>query len=443
MKIKCIILCVACWLPLTTSAEPLSLLTFYQKAKQYDATIKSSRFENAAQQEEIDKSFAAFLPQVKLSFYEGVGTTETQRIGQPTINQNGYNSRNYSFSVRQPLYNKASFAAYGQAKASGERSKALLFKEEISLSSRVTSAYLDLLLAADNVAYSKAQKESAEAQYEQAKRKYKSEVGTVTEISEAKANLETVIAKSLEWENYLEYAKRLLENMTGVYSNASWSLNLNKMPSNVAVSSNLEELIEAAQLTNPEIVAARNEYLAASEGLKKNKSGHFPTLDLVASKTINESDTNFAIGSKFNTDAIGVQLNLPIYMGGYVSSSVRQASALTDQAREKLTETQRRVGSDVRKYFNDVLNGLARIKAYEESVKSYELSFVGTQKAYQAGLRSNVDILNAQDKLYSAKRDLAKERYQFIYNRVMLKQSVGSLSEVDIAEVSEWFTYVP
>jgi TolC family type I secretion outer membrane protein len=308
------------------------------------------------------------------------------------------------------------------------------------MASRVTGAYLDLLLSEDNVRYSKSQKTSAQSQLEQAKKRYKAGIGTITEVSEANANLETVIAQELEWVSGVEFAKRALENITGVYTDTATSLDPSKLQLTVPLPSNVEAWISTAMEKNADIMAAQNEYLVVTQEVEKNNSGHYPTLDLVASRTHTQSDNNFTIGQQYDTDSIGLQLNVPLYTGGYVSSSVRQAVARVEQASEKLSEKQRSVNADVRKYFNEITNGIARIEAQSQSVASYETALVGTQKGYESGMRSNVDVLTAQEKLYSAKRDLARERYKLIYSRIQLKQVAGMLTESDIAEVNGWLT---
>jgi TolC family type I secretion outer membrane protein len=231
-----------------------------------------------------------------------------------------------------------------------------------------------------------------------------------------------------------------LENITGVYTDTATSLDPSKLQLTVPLPSNVEAWISTAMEKNADIMAAQNEYLVVTQEVEKNNSGHYPTLDLVASRTHTQSDNNFTIGQQYDTDSIGLQLNVPLYTGGYVSSSVRQAVARVEQASEKLSEKQRSVNADVRKYFYEITNGIARIEAQSQSVASYETALVGTQKGYESGMRSNVDVLTAQEKLYSAKRDLARERYKLIYSRIQLKQVAGMLTESDIAEVNGWLT---
>lgn len=441
MKIKNLVLSLALAFPLLAEAQSLSLLQAYQKAQQFDATLRAAVADNKAQKEEINKSFAAFLPQVRAGFYEGRGVTDSElpgALGTVSRRHNSYDSRNYSLSLRQSIFNKANFAEYNQAKAGVAKSNAMLEGAQFNMAIRVTGAYLELLLSEENVRYSKSQKISAQSQLDQAKKRYKAGIGTITEVSEANANLETVIAQELEWFNGVEYAKRALENITGIYAEAALSLDSSKLPLAEPQPNNVESWISMAMDKNADIVAAQNEYLAVKQEVEKNNSGHFPTLDLVASRTHTQSDNNFTIGQQYDTDSIGLQLNVPLYTGGYVVSSVRQAVARVEQATEKLSEKQRAVSADLRKYYNEITNGIARIEAQSQSVASYETALVGTQKGYESGMRSNVDVLTAQEKLYSAKRDLARERYKLIYSRILLKQIAGMLTEADIAEVNGW-----
>lgn len=441
MKIKHLVFSLAMAFPLLVEAQSLSLMQAFQKAQQYDATLRAAVADNKAQKEEINKSFAAFLPQVRVGMYEGRGITDSEvpgPLGSTSKRHSNYDSRNYSVSMRQSIFNKANFAEYKQAKADVAKSNAMLESAQFNMASRVTGAYLDLLLSEENVRYSKAQKSSAQSQLEQAKKRYKAGVGTITEVSEANANLESVIALELEWANGVEYAKRALENITGVYADALLSLDPSKLPLAEPQPNNVESWISTAMEKNADIMAAQNEYLVVTQEVEKNNSGHYPTLDLVAARTHTQSDNNYTIGSQYDTDSIGLQLNVPLYTGGYVSSTVRQAVARVEQASEKLSEKQRTVSTDVRKYYNEITNGIARIEAQSQSVASYETALVGTQKGYESGMRSNVDVLTAQEKLYSAKRELARERYKLIYSRIQLKQMAGMLTEVDIAEVNDW-----
>ena len=443
MRLKQIILALCLVLPVNAMADMLSLADAYQKALQYDATISASRADNTAEKQEIDKAFAAFLPQARVSLYKGRGITDSETpgsLGSPVSRHSVYDSENYSFSVRQSIFNKANFASYSQAKSQVARSDALLEQDNLSLISRVSGAYLDALLSTENVRYSESQGISVQSQLDQAKRRFKLGVGTVTEVNEAQANLDDVTARALEWTNSLEYAKRAIENLTGVYPERLLGLDASKMPLTLTELKDVDSWIGNALSTNPAIVAAEQDVKIATQEIAKSNAGHFPTLDLVASRAHTLSDTNYTIGSTYNTDSVGLQLNIPIYSGGYVSATIRQSLAKLEQAQDKLSERQRAVTADVRKYFNALSNGVAKVQAYTQSVTSNEIAVVGTQKAYTAGMRTNVEVLNAQEKLFAAKRDLARERYQLIFNWMQLKQSAGVLTDADVQEANGWLS---
>ncbi len=442
MNFKTIVFLLCLCPLLAQAAEVTTLFDAYQKAQQYDATLRAAQAANTAQQQEIDMAIAQFLPQASISAFKGRAVTEiSDKSG--TTEHPVYESQNYNFTVRQSVFNQANFAGYSQAKAVAAHSDAILERERLSLMSRVTGSYLNLLLAAEFVQYGAAQKASVASQLEQAKRRYQAGVGTVTEISEAAASLDSVIAQEIEWANGLEYTKSGLEKLTGSYPESYLTLDSTKLPLTGPDPAKVEDWIETSNSKNPDILAALNDLEAARQQVSKQNSGHFPTLDLVASRALAESGDANTIGRKTESDSIGFQLNVPLYSGGYVNATVRQAVARQEEAQEKLSEKQRAVAVDVRKYFNEVMNSIARIQALGASVKSYELALIGTQKGFAAGVRTNVDVLNAQEKLYSSRRDLAEQRYRLIYNRIYLKQLAGLLTASDIQETSGWLTMPP
>ena len=439
-------------LGIANAANPLeqegvmTLLNAHEMALQYDATLKAARANNASQEEEVEKAKAAFLPQAKLALYQGRSTTDSRTpgyLGSVNVGHSAYDSYDYGLSIRQTIFNMASYAQYGQAKSELQKNSATLDGVVSSLMSRVVGAYLDMLLSAENIQYLEAQKMSIDGQLKQAKARYKLGYGTITEISEAEANFETANAREIEYRNALENARRALENLTGLYPVKFLCLDPNKLSLAYPKPSKVEEWIESGLEKNPDMIADQFAEESAKDEINKNQSGHLPTLDLVASRTDSLSDTNYTIGSKYSTSSIGFQLNVPLYLGGYVNASVRQSMDKLEEVENKANEHKREVTANIRKYFNEVVNGVARINAFVKSVKSNEIAVIGTQKGFEAGIRTNVEVLNAQEKLFSAKRDLAKERYQLIYSRILLKQYAGVLNDNEIEDVSKLFVIPP
>ena len=416
---------------------PLNLSEAYQKATGYDARLRASQADNQAYKEEISKARAQFRPNVRLNAARGRNATEHAylgRYGTPDF----YNTVNMGVSLRQPLFNLANDFEYKQAKAEAAKSDAELHKEEASLIVRITEAYCNALYADDNLEFSKAQLVAAKEQLQQAKRRYEKGFGTITEISEAQAGYDTALAEELEILNSVDFSRRELEHLTGEYPSGLCKIVPAKLVLAPPEFNGVQHWIDLAMEGNQDILGARQEIQVARREIQKQRAARYPTLDLLLGKNYAESENNYSIGSIYNTYSLTLQMIMPLYTGGYVSASVRQAQARWHKAGEQLSMQERGAQSDIRKYYNAVIASIAQIKAYEQAVKSHEIAFTGTKKGFEAGLRSNVDVLDAQQKLLASRRNLAKSRYQYILNCLMLKQSAGILSPGDIYEVNGW-----
>ena len=297
-----------------------------------------------------------------------------------------------------------------------------------------------MLFRSDNIEYSELQIRNVNVLLETAKKRFAGGISTMTEINEAQANLETLTAKKLEWDNSLDYCKRILETYIGIYPANILKLNLAKFVIKKPEPSNIEDWINIAFQKNPEIMAAQQDIEIASAEVDKSIAGHYPSLDLIASKSYTDSQNDYTSGSKYQTESIGLQIDIPIYYGGYVEANTKSSMIKLEQSQDNNIQKQNEIRSNIRKYFHEIINGIAKIKAYEKAVSSNEIALTGTQKGFDAGFRSNIDVINAEEKLYQAKHDLSKERYTLIYNHLLLKKSAGVLSEQDLQEVSGWLS---
>jgi len=420
------------------AAETENLFSVYTHALEYDASLGAARESYLGQKEEIDKAKSSFLPSLRVGAAVGRNATNSKSLVTDQEKDYFYNTQNYSVILKQSLFNMSSFATYSQSKAKAAKGKALFAKEQSALAARTVEAYVNVLFAEDSIDYSRAQVAAAKEQFQQAKSRFSSGYGTITEINEAKAHYDMALAQELTNKNNLENSRRQLETITGIYPDKLARLVPEKLVLAMPSPDNLDAWLQYADEQNADIEAARQEARIAKKQIDRQRSVRYPTLDLVASRTFSESDNNYSIGNQYDTYAVSLQMNLPLYTGGYISSSVRQASAQFREAAELLNKQERTISSNIRKYFNSILSGIAQVRAYEQAVKSSEIALTGTQKGYAAGLRSNVDVLNAQEKLYESRRELSRARYQYIMNRIMLKDAAGMLTSADIEEVNGW-----
>lgn len=425
--------------------RPLDLLSAYQKAVEYDAQIRAAKADNTISKEEIGKARAEFRPRLNVSGARGRNETKSitpYYYGTYQHNDQFYNSINYAFSVQQPLFNMSSIAQYKQAKAVAAKSDNLLLNEESNLILRITEAYCNALYSEDNYEFSQAHIKASLEQLQQTKRRFDKGFGTITEVSEAQAAYDMALAEGVEVVNGLEYSRRELERIAGVYPDELCKLVPEKIVLTRPLPDSVESWVELARSDNHEVAAARQEVQIARRELQKQGAARYPSISLVGSRNYSESDNNYTIGSTYDTYSISLQMSMQLYSGGYVSAAVRQARARRLKAQEQLSWQERGVESNVRKYFNGVVSSISQIKAYEQAVKSGEVALKGTKKGFEVGLRTNMEVLDADQKLLSSRRNLAKSRYQYILSRLQLKDSAGTLMANDVEEVNGWLGMV-
>lgn len=415
----------------------LSLSEACHRAFDYDAKYRSVVADNAIYREEVDKARSSFRPSFELSAARGRSSTETTYPTGEKLDDY-YSTQNINFTLKQQLFNLYSFASYSQSKAVAAKGDALLKNEEGKLIVRAVTAYVNVLLSQDNLDYSQAQVAAVKGQLEQAKKRFAAGYGTITEISEAKAQYDMSLAEALAFQNSLEIKKRELENIVGIYPDSLKSFDPGRMDMVMPEPKNIDYWVESALDSNYNIIAASEEIVAAKKEVLKNKANRYPSITLQAFKSLSDSESNTSIGYKYDTYGISLQASLPIYTGGYISSSVRQAKARVMKAYEQRSDQERTVATDVRNYYNGMLSSIAETKAYEQAVISSEVALIGTMKGYSAGLRSNIDVLNAQRNLFDNKRKLAKARYSYVVNLVSIKGVCGKLNQEDINDIDEW-----
>jgi outer membrane protein len=196
---------------------------------------------------------------------------------------------------------------------------------------------------------------------------------------------------------------------------------------------------QTALSQNPALMVAGSNVDSAGQNIELQKSDHYPSLDLVAQKNFDsQSDSNFTGSSKTHQESISLQFNLPIYAGGSVLSRTREASHRLDQAMQNEEEQRRFVTRQTREAYNGVLSGISRVKALKQAVLSNEKALESTQAGYEVGTRTTVDVLNARRNLFSARRDYARSRYEYILNTLRLKQAAGIVSVDDLVQINSW-----
>jgi outer membrane protein, protease secretion system len=435
--------CLALAVSLAASAaSSMSLLEAYQMALEQDSTIRASRAALESGRERLPQARSQLLPSVQANVgrnYNDLNTTSPNFLGQETTTNSTYYSFGKTVSLRQPLFNPQRYFQYEQAKDQVADAEATHQRDLQELIVRVGGAYMEALLTEDQLKLVLAQKQQYTTMVDAAKKMLKAGSGTRTDIDDAQARLDMAVASELEARQNREYTHRQLEILVNQPVGHLSALNLNGLANLPTDLPPLESWLEQAQTNSPEVQALMARVAAADKEISKAKSGHAPAMDGVLQWSDSGNENVTRLNSRFVTKSIGVQLVVPIFQGGYVSSQVRQAVADKTRMEEALEATRRDLGLRVHKEHRGVTEGVLKVRALEQAVRSAEQLVQSTTKSKLAGVRTTLDILNAEQQLAQAKRDLVQARYLYLMARLRLAALVGKSPLEAITEVAQAF----
>ena len=415
-----------------------NLCEVYGLAKSADATYKGAEASYAAGLEKLPQARSLFLPNIALNANTTYNDNDIRYRGETSFPSGArtYNSRGAALNLVQPLYRKQNFAVYDQALAQVALAEAQLRLARQDLVLRVAQAYFDILLAQDTVALTAAQKTAISEQLALAKRNFEVGSATITDTHEAQARFDLARAQEIAAQNDLEVKKRVLQRVIAqipaAFEGVPATLKLD-LPSQ-----DMDSWVSTAEQENPAIEIQQAALDIATGEIERNRAGHYPMLDAVATYGDNAAGSGFSgVGSDTTSKTLGLQLNFPIYQGGFVNSKVREASALQEKARYDLELARRQVALDTRQAYLGVTSSVAQVTALDQALISSLSTVESTRLGLEVGVRTNVDILNAQQQLYSARRDLAQARYNYLLNQLRLKAASGMLADGDIAQAGQ------
>jgi outer membrane protein/protease secretion system outer membrane protein len=371
--------------------------------------------------------------------YNDLNTTAPNILGQQSTTNSTYFSFGNTVSLRQPLFSLQRYFQYEQAKDQVADAEATHQRDLQELTVRVGGAYMEALLTEDQLKLVLAQKLQYTTLVDAATKALAAGTGTRTDIDDAQARLDMALASELEARQNMAYTRRQLEILVNQPVGALSALNLKGLASLPTDLAPLESWIEQAQANSPEIQALTSRAAAADKEISKAKAGHAPQMDGVLQWSDSGNENVTRLNSRFVNKSMGVQLVVPLFQGGYVSSQVRQAVADKTRLEEALEATRRDLNLRVHKEHRGVTEGVLKVRALEQAVRSTEQLVNSTIKSRQAGVRTTLDVLNAEQQLAQASRDLVQARYLYLMSRLRLSALVGKSPLESITEVAQAF----
>jgi outer membrane protein len=419
-------------------AHGADLLGVYRDAVAYDAQFAAARAALAAGQEKLPQGRSGLLPTVGLSANTTWNDIDTTRraAGANAVNTQ-YNTNGWTVQLTQPLFRWQNWVSYTQSELAVAQAEAQFIAAKQDLIVRVAQAYFDVLLAQDTLATAKAQKVAIAEQLESAKRNFEVGTATITDSHEAQARFDLTSAQEIAAENDLAVKRQALRSIIGTEPEGLKNLR-NGVQLAGPQPADIGKWVELAETGSASVQVYQALQEIATREVEKQRAGHYPTLDLVATR--GNSGTGFSSTTGGGTDSksstIGLQLSIPLFAGGATVSRDREAVALKEKAQADLDNARRGAALNARQAYLGVSSGLAQVKAYEAAVTSSQSAVDSNKLGYEVGVRINIDVLNAQSQLFDTRQKLAKARLDTLSALLKLKASAGTLGEEDVAAIN-------
>lgn len=420
------------------AAMAMDLVDVYRLATVQDPQIREAEALRAADVEFRSQSRALLLPFVTADAeYDRV---REEIISSPIPGVGGRTDRygilSLSLSLAQPIYRREYFAQLRQADAVIGRADAQYSAAHQALIVRSAQVYFDLLAASDDLRFAQSEKDAIGRQLEQARQRFEVGLIAITDVHVAQAAYDAATAREIEAMNAVQSAQEALYELTGEFI-AEVDRLAQEVPLTNPEPAEVDAWVETAMEQNFTLLAARFNTEFAEEAVEVQRSGHYPTLDLVANMARVDPDSG-AAQSEVERGSIGLRLALPLYQGGAVRSRSRQAGYELVAAREQLESAQRATRRQARDAYNAVIAAIRRVEALAQARVSARSALDATEAGMEVGTRTAVDVLLARTELFAAESDFARARYDYLLNTLVLKQAAGTLSIADLEEINRW-----
>jgi TolC family type I secretion outer membrane protein len=428
--------------------EKKDLLTVYEEAVLNDALLSSARIQNQSTKELIDQGLSLFLPNINIDASYGQNDNK-RKILTSGINNDllsgtsaNYESYDYGVTITQPIFNYASYAKYKQNLIQSSLSDKQLIKAQQNLIFRVSNVYFETLMAMDEIKLLQAQYSAIKAQLAEAEARFELGLISITDVNEAKTKEALLKIDKIDAIQKLKIKKRQIESITGILPGRLKPLN--SVMIFTKLENQAEEWVSMALENSLEIQIKKDEVQIADREIDIRSGDRYPTIDAMARRSRDWDKGGYPYGSVANkgvrsfSDTIGLEVNIPIYSGGYASSRVREGRLLKLKIKEDEEYLRRQIELEVRENYLNLQSNFAEINAYQQALLSAEITLDSTNLGFQVGLRNSVDVLRAQQVFFDAEKEMLKARYNYLINQVKLKQSVGMLSKTDIVNINKY-----
>ncbi len=423
---------------ISMAAHAADLLEIYRLAQRNDPTLDAARYALEAAQEKIPQARAGLLPVVAVNGSDNNTYATNTFSNAPPVNRD-VRAWNWTLQLTQPLLRAQNIYALTGSKALVEQAIAQYAQAEQDMILRVAQAYFDVLIARENIEVAEGQLRAAKEQLDLAKRGFETGTNAITDVHDTQSRVDLAHSQRVAAQNELDSRRAEVEKIVG-NAPAEFVALLHAVEIPGPQPDDPQAWIAQARENNPAVRAPQAALLAAEAEVKKIRADYAPTLDVMASYGKNFSSGSITTPSDFSTQGksrqAGVQLTVPIFSGFASGSRVTEAIANKNKIAAELEIARRQAGTDARQAYSAIVNGLSRIAALQSAVESSQSAVRGNQAGYRLGIKVVIDVLNAEQQLYTAQRDLVKARYDTLFQGFKLRAAAGVLTEWDVVAVN-------
>jgi outer membrane protein len=429
----CLLMCIG-----AGASHAIDLMGSYEKALQVDPTRLAADEAVAAGREKARQGDAMLRPRVNL---QGSAARVNDRsssnvpapLDQIIKSESSGTASQWALQLSQPLYDKGAVADKKQLHQQTALAEVEYRHAQQDLMQRVSEAYFGVLLAQESLRVTQAEKAAVAMQRDRAQARFDVGRGKVTDLQEAQARHDQTLAKEVSAQSTLASAQAQYLELTGVP--ASGLALLRAFVPTPPMPDDLAAWQGKGAESNSRVLVKQIERVIATAEIGRYRLSSRPTLDLVASYTAKNQSGSLSPaiapdGSR--SAAIGLQFNMPLYTGGALSSKERESLAKQRQAEQDLSAARRDARLQVQDGYLSVKNGVARIAALEQSLKSNQTALEATTLGRDVGTRTELDVLDAQQRVYALQLELAQARNEYLLGRVRLAMAAGELQEADL-----------
>lgn len=441
-----------CWLIFMFAISPTlfatDLMDVYHEALNNDTQFKIAYSTYMANSEAVPQALAALLPQVNLSAQvaNNLMNVDASIFSTDTT----YSSKQWQLNGSQAIFNYRAWKMVQQAKASVKAAQATFNNAAQDLMLRTANAYLDVLLAQDTLNFQEAKKRANKRQFEQANERFKVGLDAITSVYEAKSAYNQSTADVIASKNNQVNRNEGLRKLTNHVYEYLAPLRNAQIPLAYPEPNRVDEWVNTGLKQNYNLLASKFNLEAARENIKAQSAGNWPVIALQgnAQQVINaigpsqEGLDSVFIPNNQQTKTIALNVSAPVLQGGLVLSKTRQAQYNYQVSSEQLEQLYRDVIVNSRTTFNSVIDGISKIEADKQTVISRVNQLNSTAAQFDAGTRTMVDVVNAQQRLFEAQVQLATDQYQLIKTQLQLKYLAGTLNANDLEEINSWLDTV-